>query len=325
MKVFGEVPGSFSRADHWRARFLRAHPIGPRIMDWLTVSKVVLAFALLLMASRADWRTREVSDVYWLFLGVAGMAFLAVQMYLDAADLSYYLILLPIAVVFLDIFWERKGMFEDGVNLVPLLLYVATFASLAWLVIEHYTELYLWNLMIIPVMFAIFIILYQFDIIKGGADAKALIALAIMFPVYPFIGSFPLIAPPTELSEFILPFPLLILFNAALVSLAVPIALLILNIARRDVNIPAMLFGYRMSLDRAEKSFVWPMERMVDGERRMEYFPRSSEEAGAQFQALRAAGVNEIWVTPKVPFLIPITISIPFSVIIGNLLFLIIG
>ncbi|HPT74053.1 MAG TPA: hypothetical protein PKX52_04040, partial [Methanomassiliicoccaceae archaeon] len=122
-------------------------------MDWLTVSKVVLAFALLLMASRADWRTREVSDVYWLFLGVAGMAFLAVQMYLDAADLSYYLILLPIAVVFLDIFWERKGMFEDGVNLVPLLLYVATFASLAWLVIEHYTELYLWNLMIIPVMF----------------------------------------------------------------------------------------------------------------------------------------------------------------------------
>lgn len=291
-------------------------------MDWVTASKIVLAFGLLLLASRADWKTREASDAYWVVLGVAGMIFLAVQIHLDAADPSYYLILFPIAVFFLDIFWDRKGVLEDGVNLVPLLLYVAAFATLAWLVLEHHGDLYLWGLMLVPIMFFLFILFYQFDLIKGGADAKALIALAIMFPLYPQGDGFPLIALPTDMSDFFLPFPLLILFNAALLTLAVPLAMLALNLARRDVSFPAMLFGYRMSLDEAEKKFVWPMERMVDGERKMNYFPRSSDAASDELEELREAGADTVWVTPKVPFLVPITISVLISTFIGNPFFL---
>jgi preflagellin peptidase FlaK len=291
-------------------------------MDWITASKIVLAFGLLLLASRADWRTREASDAYWVALGVAGMAFLAAQIHLDAADPTYYLILFPIAVLFLDIFWDRRGVLEDGVNLVPLLLYVAAFATLAWLVLEHHADLYLWELMLVPIMFLLFILFYQFDLIKGGADAKALIALSIMFPMYPTGDGFPLIALPTEMSDFLLPFPLLILFNAALLTLAVPLAMLALNLARRDVRFPAMLFGYRMSIDDAKNKFVWPMERIVDGERRMNYFPRSSDDAANGLMELEEAGVDSTWVTPKVPFLVPITISLLVSTFIGNPFFL---
>ena len=291
-------------------------------MDWIIASKIFLAFGLLLLASRADWKTRETSDAYWIILGVAGMALLAAQIYLDAEDPAYYLILFPIAVLFLDIFWDRKGVLEDGVNLAPLLLYVAAFATLAWLVLEHHGDLYLWKLMLVPIMFFLFILLYQFDLIKGGADAKALIALAIMFPTYPQGDGFPLIALPTEMSDFFLPFPLLILFNAALLTLAVPLAMLALNLVRRDLRFPAMLFGYRMSLDDAQNRFVWPMERIVDGERKMNYFPRSSDDAADELQELREAGADAVWVTPKVPFLIPITISVLVSVFIGNPFFL---
>ena len=291
-------------------------------MEWTPLIKVALSFAVLALASRADWKTREASDMYWIALGAAGMVFLAAQISLDDADPMYYLILFPIAVFFLDIFWDRKGVFEDGVQVLPLILYVAAFATLGWLVLENYSDLYLWELMLVPIMIFAFILLYQFDLIKGGADAKALIALAIMFPLYPQGDVFPLIALPTEMSEFIMPFPLLILFNAALLTLAVPLAMLALNLARGDVSFPAMLFGYRMSLDEAEKKFVWPMERIVDGERKMNYFPRSSDAAADELEELREAGADAVWVTPKVPFLVPITISVLISAFIGNPFFL---
>ena len=291
-------------------------------MDWFSLLKVALSFAVLLLASKADWKTREASDMYWIALGLAGMAFLAAQLFLDAAEPMYYLILLPIAVLFLDIFWDRKGIFEDGVQAIPLLLYIIAFGVLAWLVLENYDDLYLWGLMLVPIMFIVFILLYQFDIIKGGADAKALIALAIMFPLYPVMDGLPLISLPTELSQFVMPFPLLILFNAALITLVVPLVLLVLNLARRDIRFPAMLFGYRILLDEAERKFIWPMERIVGGERKMNYFPRSSEEVEEQLEGLRAAGADYIWVTPKIPFLVPITISLLFSTIVGNLIFL---
>ncbi len=300
--------------------YVPIHP--PGCMEWTPLIKVALSFAVLALASRADWKTREASDMYWIALGAAGMVFLAAQISLDDADPMYYLILFPIAVFFLDIFWDRKGVFEDGVQVLPLILYVAAFATLGWLVLENYSDLYLWELMLVPIMIFAFILLYQFDIIKGGADAKALIALAIVFPLYPVMDGLPLIALPTELSHFIMPFPILILFNAALMTLAVPIALLLLNLARGDLRFPTMLFGYRMPLDEAERKFVWTMEHIEDGERRMNYFPRSSDDNETQLEGLRAAGADWIWVTPKVPFLVPITISILFSTIVGNLLFL---
>jgi len=290
-------------------------------MDWLPAVKLALAFVVLLLASWSDWRAREASDLHWIVLGVAGMGFLAAQIILDGADLLYLAILVPIAIFFLDIFWDRPGMFEGGVHALPLALYLAGFAVLAVLVALRYDKLYLWELMLVPILFLLFILLYQFDVIKGGADAKALIALAILFPLYPVIDGLPLIALPSELSQFVLPFPMLVLFNAALATLVMPVAFILYNLVKGDVGLP-MLFGYRVAVDDAQGRFVWPMERMVGGERRVTYFPKSSEDTAAQLEELRSAGAGEIWVTPKLPFLIPITASLVFSAVVGNLFFL---
>ncbi len=291
-------------------------------MDWMPLLKVTIALAALALAARADWRTREASDAYWMVIGGAGMVFLAAQIIMDGANLLYLAILVPIAIFFADIFWERRGMFEDGVNVAPLALYAVGFAILGWMIYQFSSELYFWELMVVPIMFLIFILLYQFDVIKGGADAKALIALSIMFPTYPQFASIPLIPVPFETAQFVLPFPLLILFNAALLTLAVPVAMLVLNASRRQFRFPAMLFGYVMTIDEARKSYVWPMERLEDGERRLRLFPGPSEDTNADLDRLAESGASEIWVTPKVPFLIPITASLMFSVVVGNLLFL---
>ncbi|MBI0583007.1 MAG: hypothetical protein ISF22_02135 [Methanomassiliicoccus sp.] len=291
-------------------------------MDWMLVLKVSLAFIVLAMAARADWRTREASDLYWVFLGGAGMVFLAAQIILDGAEPAYLLILLPIGLFFADIFWERKGMFEDGVNVVPLAMYAAGFAVLGAMVYLYSSDLYFWKLMLIPILFLVFILLYQFDVIKGGADAKALIALSIMLPLYPVIGPFPLIAIPFDTAQFVLPFPLLVLFNAALLTLAVPVFMLFRNLAGGQVRFPAMLFGRPMPVAEARDRFVWPMERYEDGKLKLSLFPGPSEDTAADLDKLSAAGIEEVWVTPKIPFLIPITAALLFSVIVGNLLFL---
>jgi hypothetical protein len=114
-------------------------------MDWMSVLKVVIAFTVLAVAARADWKTREASDRFWIIIGVAGMAFLAVQVVLDSADLAYLLMLLPIAIFFMDIFWDRKGMFEDGISPLPLAMYALSFGILAVMTYLYHEELYFWR------------------------------------------------------------------------------------------------------------------------------------------------------------------------------------
>jgi preflagellin peptidase FlaK len=203
-------------------------------------------------------------------------------------------------------------------------MYALGFAILGGMIYLFNSDLYFWKLMIVPIMFLIFILLYQFDIIKGGADAKALIALAILFPLYPLIDTLPLIHLPYDAAQFVLPFPLLILFNAAVLTIAVPVFLLFYNLTMKDVRFPAMLFGYKLPVAEAKNKFVWPMERIENGALKFSVFPKGSEFTAEEFDQLTAAGLKEIWVTPKIPFLIPIAASLLFSVIIGNVLFLLI-
>jgi preflagellin peptidase FlaK len=291
-------------------------------MEWTVALKMTIALAVLIVAAIADWRTREASDRFWMLIGGAGMAFLAWQIVQDDVNLIYLLILVPIGLFFADIFWEREGMFEGGVHYLPIILYGVGLGILGTMVITFYQDLYFWMLMIVPVMFLVFILMYQFNVIKGGADAKALISLSIMFPTYPVVGPFPLIPVPFDTAQFVLPFPLLILFNAALLTIAVPVVLLAYNTVKGQFRFPAMLFGYPLPVQEAKAKFVWPMERYECGQLKFSVFPGPSEDTAADLDKLAEAGRKEVWVTPKIPFLMPIAASLVFSFVIGNVLFL---
>ena len=294
-------------------------------MEWLDLSRLVVAIAVMFAASYSDWRTRLASDLYWLFMGCVGLGLIAYQVVDAGADPLYLLFLVPLGVVFFDIFWERKGIFEDGINPAPLLLYLGAAVCLIYLALNFWEEMLFWQLLDVLIMFGLLILLYQVDIIKGGADAKALIALSLMFPVYPAIGSFPLIPIPDELSMLIFPFSLLILFNAAILSLIVPLGLLLYNLVRRDIKLPAMLLGYKADMQEAKKRFVWPMQRVENGELKFVYFPKEDEENEKILLDLIAFGMKRIWVTPKIPFLIFITAGVVASAIVGNPILAFIG
>ncbi len=144
----------------------------------------------------------------------------------------------------------------------------------------------------------------------GGADAKGMMLLAWLWPGMP-----DLIAGRT--------IPVLdILVNASLAALVFPIVFVVWNLVRGDIAVPAMLFGTRMARAKAEQRFVWPMQRLVETDEglrlRWRFWQRPSEGLDAVYGRLRVAGIDMVWVTPKIPFMIPLTVGAIVAWRFGN-------
>lgn len=149
----------------------------------------------------------------------------------------------------------------------------------------------------------------------GGADAKALLAIALMAPLFPHMDGVNL---PLWTAPVALPFPLIVFINALLLFLAIPVAFLMLNAMRGDLAFPACLLGYRMRASDVGDRFVWPMERIQDGRRVRTILPQKDVDP-------TVFGDVEIWVTPKVPFLVPLTAGYLLSFILGDIIYKIIS
>ena len=306
--------------------------------ELLSAFRLITALAFMSFASVMDWRTRKVSPRVWITLGIAGLVFLAIQMFFSETTIRFigteptfnpvhYLIFIPIAIVFFDIFWDREPIYDDGkVNFLPILLYAIAAATAFGIVYLEGATKETGMLLAIPAVMCVFIGFYYLGVIRGGADAKALLALAIVFPVYPIIQNFPLIAYPETASEVLqitFPFTFLILMNGAIIhALAGPTTRFFTNLARRDFGFPEMFLGYRMDIADVPKKFVWPMEAVREDEIVLVLFPKRSGKITDELLKLRAKGLDRIWVTPKDPFIIPMTLGIVMSVIIGNLVML---
>ena len=167
-------------------------------------------------------------------------------------------------------------------------------------------------LIFIPVMIGLVYLLFQMRIIFGGADAKALMAIAILVPLEPSIVDFPIS------NGSFMPFSWSIFQNSLIIFLLIPLSLFIFNIIKKDIQFPYAFLGYRMNIKSARKKFVWPLERIVDGKRKFAYMPK---EFDAEYDKFENKGIKEIWVTPKVPFMIPLLIGFIIAFIFGDILF----
>ena len=165
----------------------------------------------------------------------------------------------------------------------------------------------------IPVMIGIMYVLFQLRLIFGGADAKAIMALAVLVPLEPSILEFPLLSS-------MMPFSWVIFSNSVVLFLLLPLSLFVYNLARRNVEFPYCFLGYRMSTENAKKRFVWPLEKIVDGKRKFSYMPKDFD-VEDEWEVFEKKGIYKIWVTPKVPFMIPLLAGFICSFIFGDILF----
>lgn len=185
------------------------------------------------------------------------------------------------------------------------------------LVVEYFVVGFenVFYLVFIPIMIILMYVLFQLRLIFGGADAKALMALAILVPMKPYIGQIPLF----EGTLFSMPGSWIVFSNSILLFLCIPLSLLLLNIVKRNLKFPHCLLGYTMSVKKAKETFVWPLERIKDGKPKFSYMPKDFDTT-KELEAFENHGITTIWVTPKIPFMIPLLAGFLATFIFGDLL-----
>lgn len=187
------------------------------------------------------------------------------------------------------------------------------------LIIQYFTIGFenIFYLAFIPIVIIFMYVLFNLRLIFGGADAKAIMALAILAPLEPKILNFPL------WDESIMPFSWVIFSNAVILFILIPLSLLIYNIIKKNVEFPYCFLGYKMSVNKAKQSFVWPLEKIINGKRKFCYLPKGFN-VEKEFKVFEDKGIKEIWITPKIPFMIPLLAGFLFSFLLGDILFKII-
>ena len=278
------------------------------------VVAVVLTLAVLLSAAVSDWREREVSDRHWLILGISGLLLFVLYSVLEFG-FRWELILMSMGTIMLiaDILWDKDFNPILFYPLVALLFIVPLYGNMSDPLMVAWAS--------IPLCYLLYLGLYIFDIIRGGADAKCLITLSMMFPIYPTFFGFPLIGVADSTAAHIFVFSFSVFFIAAVMMIPIALYFVIRNIGNGKSSFK-IFQGYRLDIDVAKRSKVWPIEDVRDGEIIGIGIPdeKDIEEIYKRFES---EGIKEVWVTPMIPFLIPITIATIFIIVIGNPLFFI--
>ncbi|MGA9839116.1 MAG: A24 family peptidase C-terminal domain-containing protein [Thermoplasmata archaeon] len=162
--------------------------------------------------------------------------------------------------------------------------------------------------------------LFEVGVLYGGADAKALMIAGLLVPIFatPAVGQSP------ELSRLltVLPFSVNVLMDAALLSIVIPIGIALRNLARREFRFPASFSGYTIPVRELPQRFVW-LKDPLSSEGKAEPVAETSEED--RLQRVRAArelesrGVERVWVTPQIPFLVLMAAGALLALLTGNL------
>ncbi|MCW3131344.1 MAG: prepilin peptidase [Candidatus Methanospirare jalkutatii] len=167
----------------------------------------------------------------------------------------------------------------------------------------------------------------------GGADIKAIFAIALLFPRYPKFACFPLAGiPPLEI------FVLSVVTNALILGISAPLTLFVANALRGNFS-PLMFLGIKVPADslrnrkffrlmhappapdaptapnaqRAKCKYVW------GGLEPSEEYLRQIEDAA------RRGIVKEVWITPELPFVVFLTAGFFTASLLGDFIFMLLS
>ncbi len=285
------------------------------------IIRLVTGIFFLGYASYSDLKTRRVDDKIWVIMGFTGFMILIMQFYSESRNPVYYLTFIPIMLLFLLFFLEtaektelRKGKINRKIWILLCCFGVAIFAYQVYIL---RFDAFFMQILTIPLIMLFAFLLYNLRLLFGGADAKALITIALLTPFYPnwtpFLGYF--------LIKTVWPFSLTVLTNALILSLAIPIAFFIYNTSRKDFHFPLSFLGYKMDIDDIRKKFVWPLETIKNEKIMKVFLPKKNENVENELRKLKEAGAKRIWVTSKIPFMLPLFAGFIASFTVGDIMF----
>lgn len=261
-------------------------------------------------------------NYYWIGLTVAGLGFILVQLMADEKPIEYLLVFVPILAILADVYLGSEEE-TTRAKLTTFGKYALALGSTLVLAYQYGGDEYFQHLLAIPIIMLFVVVMYMLDIVRGGADAKALISLSILFPFYPAFGSLPFIHGEISAAETLLPFSFSILVNAAIIVALTPLIFLARNLSRREFAFPLGLLGYKLDTAEIANKHVWLMESIMDGKLVTHARPRRQEDQKADIELLASSGYKRVWVTPKIPFIVPMLVSLILTTVVGNVLLLI--
>jgi hypothetical protein len=297
-------------------------------LDAIAWAKVILALSVLVGASIADLRKRIVPDRFWIVLVGGGTGLLTIEILLLGPErpLVTLLSLSMPAIALVFVVWgypelgkALKGSKED-----------LFFTGLYLLLLIGGASSYLFGDRIVAgkvlysfIFMVIYFGMYTFPLLgarllHGGADAKCMMSLAALFPWYgevlpisfgPFYDTLDRI----ELLEYISPVHLGVLINGAFVTvLFLAIALPIRNILSGTFHPLRSWTSYWIGLDDVMRGHVWVIGEGGTGT------DGKQDPTPELVMELRRKGVKRVRVTPKVPFILSLTVGLMVQVVLGN-------
>ena len=122
----------------------------------------------------------------------------------------------------------------------------------------------------------------------------------------------------------IYPFAVTVLFNAALLSIAIPLYLAARNLRSGSFEFPRGFTGYRIPVPSLPDRFVWLRDPTFHPEIEEDDVNNSDDDRKLrerQRDELLKAGATSVWVTPQVPFVVLLAAGAILGVVAGNLAF----
>lgn len=183
----------------------------------------------------------------------------------------------------------------------------------------------------------------------GGADAKALMCLALALPSYPQISFAPLSGTISLISEKF--FPITVFSNAVLLAAATAVYIFLRNIiwhtktgrklfegSQKNESFGRkaliLITGYKISIDKLkEKWHLYPLEDIEETEneikRKLLIVPKDEGRDAIVDKLAKAVETRKIqdmvWATPGLPMLIFITVGLITALLLGDIIWILVS
>ena len=272
--------------------------------ETIDLLRFLTALPFFIYASYSDYKERLINAEVWFILGFFAIAYNIIQF----PNVISMIAFVPPIIIFYEWFfeWDHKW--------VRYVLYGIAGALFIYSIFQAEV---VYPFIVMFVMLLFIKLLHVAGVIRGRADVRALMTVAILQPLYPSFLGLPLFTPAyMNIVEITFPFVLLVLLYSAIAAAFYLVFLLFRNLSRGDVGFPEMFIGYRIPIERVNKEHVWLMERVDNGEHVLYVHPKPHEKE--DLEKLKKIGRDRVWVQPKIPFIIYITAGLVMAYTIGN-------